>query len=109
MAWYTLGQLLSAIRLGQKARTLDGVRIVLRTDAGLVWAEGRTVGQPVSLQEHLFSDLWTIYEDEETQKWLPQREAYERRLHEMLENQYLEWRVERMGNYPFNSSQMTQK
>lgn len=98
MTWYTLGQLLSAIRIGQKARTMDGMRVVLRSDAGLVWAEGRTAGQPVGLQEHLFSDLWTIFEDEETQRWLPERDVYERRLHEMLENQYWEWRAERLEN-----------
>ncbi|WP_411345412.1 hypothetical protein ACE3MZ_05160 [Paenibacillus sp. WLX1005] len=96
MTWYTLGQLLSAIRIGQKARTMDGMRVVLRSDAGLVWAEGRTAGQSVGLQEHLFSDLWTIFEDEETQRWLPERDVYERRLHEMLENQYLEWRADRL-------------
>jgi len=95
MNWYTLGQMLSAIRLGQKARTMDGIRIVIRTTDGLLWAEGRLSGQHVSLQDHLFTDLWTIYEDEDTVSWLSQRDSYEQREREMLENQYLEWRAER--------------
>ncbi|WP_046225641.1 hypothetical protein [Paenibacillus dauci] len=95
MNWYTLGQMLSAIRLGQKARTMDGIRIVIRTTDGLLWAEGRLSGQRVSLQDYLFTDLWTIYEDEDTVSWLPQRDSYEQREREMLENQYLEWRAER--------------
>lgn len=96
--WHTLAQLLSVIRLGQKARTMDHMRIVIRTTAGLVWAEGRWKGQPVQLQEHLFSDLWTIYEDEDTIPWLSQQEKHEQLIIEMLENQYIEWRAERRSN-----------
>ncbi|WP_322907527.1 hypothetical protein [Paenibacillus campi] len=96
MHWHTLAQLLAIIRLGQKARTIDHMRIVMRTTAGLIWAEGRWKGQPVQLQEHLFSDLWTIYEDDDTLHWLPQREQHEARTLEMLENQYVEWRAARM-------------
>lgn len=95
MNWYTLGQLLSAIRLGQKARTMDGGRAVWRNHAGLVWAEGRMAGQLVQLQEHLFTDLWTIYEDEDTYTMQSEQEAYEQRVREMLENQYMEWRHDR--------------
>ncbi len=96
MNWHTLAQLLAVIQLGQKARTMDGMRIVMRTTAGLVWADGRLQGQPVQLQEHLFSDLWTIYEDEDTLAWLPQRKQHTERTREMLENQYLEWRADRI-------------
>ncbi|WP_046213202.1 hypothetical protein [Paenibacillus wulumuqiensis] len=95
MNWYTLGQMLSAIRLGQKARTMDSMRTVIRTTDGLLWAEGRQSGQRVSLQDYLFTDLWTIYEDEDTAIWLPQRDSHEQREREMLENQYMEWRAQR--------------
>ncbi|WPP40586.1 hypothetical protein SK066_18610 [Paenibacillus hunanensis] len=96
MMWHTLAQLLAVIQLGQKARTMDGMRIVIRTTAGLVWAEGRLQGQPVPLQEHLFSDLWTIFEDDDSLVWLAERQQHTERTLEMLENQYLEWRAERI-------------
>lgn len=34
MEWYTFGQMLMAIRMGQKAETPDG-RMVMRTSTGL--------------------------------------------------------------------------
>ncbi|ASA26014.1 hypothetical protein [Paenibacillus donghaensis] len=87
MEWYTLGQMLRVIRLGQKAVTPDG-RAVLRTLEGLFWAEGQLAGQPVVMKNYLFSDLWRIVEDEPDEEAGRAREEWERREREMLENQY---------------------
>lgn len=91
MEWYTFGQMLMQIRLGQKAVTPDG-RTVIRTSGGLVWQEGRLAGAVVEIRDYLFSDIWTIIQDEESLREAGDREAHERREREMLVNQYEEAR-----------------
>ncbi len=91
MEWYTFGQMLMQIRLGQKAVTPDG-RTVIRTSGGLVWQEGRLAGAVVEIRDYLFSDIWTIIQDEESLWEAGDREVHERREREMLVNQYEEAR-----------------
>lgn len=91
MKWYTFGQMLMQIRIGQKAATPDG-RTVLRTSGGLFWQEGRLAGRVVEIKDYLFSDIWTIFEDEESLRESGGREEHERREREMLVNQYEEQR-----------------
>ncbi|CAM4481442.1 hypothetical protein [Paenibacillus typhae] len=91
MEWYTFGQMLMQIRLGQKAVTPDG-RTVIRTSGGLVWQEGRLAGAVVEIRDYLFSDIWTIIQHEESLREAGDREAHERREREMLVNQYEEAR-----------------
>lgn len=91
MEWYTFGQLLMHIRIGQKGSTPDG-RTVLRTASGLFWQGGRMDGTAVEIKEYLFSDIWRIYEDEQSLKHSSGREEQERKEREMLENQYEELR-----------------
>ncbi|AIQ72601.1 MULTISPECIES: hypothetical protein [Paenibacillus] len=91
MEWYTFGQMLMAIRMGQKAETPDG-RMVMRTSTGLFWINGILKGKVVEIKDYLFSDLWRIYEDEESQQEGIGREQHEQREREMLENQYEELR-----------------
>jgi len=92
MECYTFGQMLMTIRMGQKAETSDG-RIVMRTSAGLIWTNGILNGKTVEIKDYLFSDLWQIYEDEESMKEGIGREKHEKREREMLENQYEELRI----------------
>ena len=92
MECYTFGQMLMNIRMGQKAETPDG-RMVMRTSAGLVWTSGILYGKTVEIKDYLFSDLWQIYEDEESKKEGIGREKHEKREREMLENQYEELRL----------------
>ncbi len=92
MECYTFGQMLMTIRMVQKAETPDG-RIVMRTSAGLIWTNGLLNGKTVEIKDYLFSDLWQIYEDEESMKEGVRREKYEEREREMLENQYEELRL----------------
>lgn len=92
MECYTFGQMLMAIRIGQKAETPDG-RTVIRTSEGLVWTSGILSGRIVEIKDYLFSDLWQIYEDEESINVGLDREKHERREREMLENQYEELRL----------------
>lgn len=91
MEWYTFGQMLMNIRLGQKAVTPDG-RTVLRTAEGLYWLGGRMDGSAVVIKDYLFSDIWRIYEDEDSLKESGGREDRERKIREMIENQYEEER-----------------
>jgi hypothetical protein len=91
MEWYTFGQMLMAIRMGQKAETPDG-RIVMRTSTGLYWKSGILKGKVVEIKDYLFSDLWRIYEDEECKKEALGREKREELEREMLVNQYEELR-----------------
>ncbi|UQZ35034.1 hypothetical protein C2I18_16800 [Paenibacillus sp. PK3_47] len=93
MEWYTLGQMLMKIRIGQKAATADG-RTVMRTADGLFWTGGREHGRAVEIKDYLFSDIWRIYEDEESLQESAGREERERREREMIENQYEELRGE---------------
>lgn len=95
MQWYTFGQMMAVIRLGQQASTIDNARIIMRTTQGIIWVNGRQQGQCVEIKDYLFSDLWHIYEDEDTLISLSEREQYEQREHHMLENQYMEWMEER--------------
>ncbi|WP_150265324.1 hypothetical protein [Paenibacillus tepidiphilus] len=95
MNWYTTGQMLHAIRIGQKASTPDG-RTVLRTARGLFWSGGRADGTVVELKDYLFTEIWNLYEDAESLEAGAGREAQERREREMLENQYEE--VRRLGS-----------
>lgn len=44
----------------------------------------------VEIKDYLFSDLWRIYEDQESQQEGIGREQHEQREREMLENQYEE-------------------
>ncbi|OMF88867.1 hypothetical protein [Paenibacillus sp. FSL R7-0273] len=91
MQWYTFGQMLAQIRIGQTAATPDG-RAVIRTRGGLLWQGGRLGGTVVEVRDYLFSDIWTISEDEAGGPENEMREAHERREREMLVNQYEEVR-----------------
>lgn len=91
MKWYTFGQMLMHIRLGQKAATPDG-RTVLRTSAGLLWQGGRLDGDFVQIKDYLFSDIWRIFEDEASLKESRGRDIHEQKEREMLANQYEEQR-----------------
>ncbi|QWU17139.1 hypothetical protein SAMN04487895_11395 [Paenibacillus sophorae] len=89
MEWHTFGQMLMNIRVGQKASTPDG-RTLVRTPEGLCWSGGRRDGVLVEIRGYLFSDLWRIFEDEESSVWAAGREEAEALEREMLENQYEE-------------------
>jgi hypothetical protein len=93
MEWYTFGQMLIAIRIGQKATTPDG-RTLLRTSDGLFWNGGRLDGTIVEVKDYLFSDLWRIDEDEMSQEAEEKQAEHERKEQQMLENQYEELRAE---------------
>jgi hypothetical protein len=80
--------MITRIRIGQKASTPGFSRTVIRRPDGLFWVGGIWAGQVVQLRDFLFSDIWTIYEDEETEQWLKFRNAYERTEREMIENQF---------------------
>lgn len=95
MKWYTFGQMIASIRLGQKATTIDEARIIMRTTKGIIWVNGREQGRYVEIKDYLFSDLWHIYEDEEQSISFSEREQYEQQEYAMIENQYMEWWTER--------------
>lgn len=95
MKWYTFGQMIASIRVGQKASTMDEARIIMRTTKGIIWFNGREQGQYVQIKDYLFSDLWHMYEDEEGLISSSEREQYEQHEYEMIENQYMEWWTER--------------
>lgn len=59
---------------------------------GTFWINGILKGKVVEIKDYLFSDLWRIYEDEESQQEGIGREQHEQREREMLENQYEELR-----------------
>ncbi|MEY8744056.1 hypothetical protein [Paenibacillus tundrae] len=88
MEWYTLGHMITRIRIGQKASTPGFSRTVIRRPDGLFWVGGIWAGQVVQLRDFLFSDIWTIYEDEDTEQWLAFRDLYERKEQEMIVNQF---------------------
>ncbi|MCM3174386.1 hypothetical protein [Paenibacillus sp. MER 99-2] len=88
MEWYTLGHMITRIRIGQKASTPGLSRTVIRRPDGLFWVGGIWAGQVVQLRDFLFSDIWTIYEDEDTEQWLAFRDSYERKEREMIVNQF---------------------
>lgn len=91
--WYTFGQLLMRIRLGEQASTPDG-RVLIRTPDGLRWKDVQSggTGKFVEIRDYLFSDLWRI-DPAESVEWLEQRERKEQLEREMLENQYEEIRA----------------
>ena len=88
MDWFTLGNMITRIRIGQKASTPGFSRTVTRRPDGLFWVGGIWSGQVVQLRDFLFSDIWTIYDDEETEQWLEFRTKVEQKEREMIENQF---------------------
>ncbi|PYE48563.1 hypothetical protein HUB98_22625 [Paenibacillus barcinonensis] len=88
MDWFTLGNMITRIRIGQKASTPGFSRTVIRRPDGLFWVGGIWSGQVVQLRDFLFSDIWTIYDDEETEQWLEFRTKVEQMEREMIVNQY---------------------
>ncbi|MNW34862.1 hypothetical protein D3C74_118490 [compost metagenome] len=92
MDWLTLGHMVRSIRIGQKASTPGYGRTVIRRPDGLYWANGILSGKVVELRDYLFSDIWTIYEDEDSKQWVEYRDQIEKREREMIENQYEEAR-----------------
>ena len=95
MEWFTFGNMLGKIRIGQKASTPGFSRTVIRTPSGLYWTGGMWNGKVVEIRDYLFSDIWTIYEDEESLTWEEYREPLEREIIEMIMNQYEEERAQR--------------
>ncbi|MNT97945.1 hypothetical protein D3C72_2404040 [compost metagenome] len=65
---------------------------MIRRPDGLYWANGILSGKVVELRDYLFSDIWTIYEDEDSKQWVEYRDQIEKREREMIENQYEEAR-----------------
>lgn len=96
MEWFTFGNMLETIRIGQKASTPCFSRTVIRTPSGLYWTGGIWNGKVVEIRDYLFSDIWTIYEDEESLVWEEYREPMERKIIEMITNQYEEERAQRL-------------
>lgn len=88
MDWYTLGNMITRIRIGQKASTPGFSCTVIRRPDGLFWVGGIWSGQVVQLRDFLFSDIWTIYDDEETEQWLEFRSQVEQKEREMIVNQF---------------------
>lgn len=95
MEWFTFGNMLGQIRIGQKASTSGFTRTVIRTPSGLYWSGGIWNGKIVEIRDYLFSDIWTIYEDEESLAWEKYREPLEREITEMITNQYEDEREKR--------------
>ncbi|WP_172251824.1 hypothetical protein [Saccharibacillus deserti] len=95
MGWYTFGQLLHVIELGQTAEAADGERRMQLLSEGLVWLNGPYAGQIVRVQNYLLSDLWTIAENERSAAPSEERVRWQRRRLEMLENQWFEQRGRR--------------
>lgn len=88
MEWVTLGHMIGSIRVGQKASTPGFSRTVIRRPDGLYWTQGILSGKMVEVRDYLFSDIWTIYEDEESSQWIEFRESKEVLEREMIINQY---------------------
>ncbi|QDH22253.1 hypothetical protein [Saccharibacillus brassicae] len=95
MGWYTFGQMLHAIELGQVAEAADGERRMKLLPEGMVWLNGPYAGGVVRVQGYLFSDLWTIREDDPFEPALEERANWKRKQMEMLENQLFEQRARR--------------
>ncbi|MEJ8306523.1 hypothetical protein [Saccharibacillus sacchari] len=95
MNWYTFGQMLNAIKLGQVAETADGYRRIRLLPEGLAWITGPYADSLVKVEGYLLSDLWTILEDETSERFAEQRADWERKRMEMLENQLFEQRARR--------------
>ena len=95
MGWYTFGQMLNAIKLGQVAEAADRQRRVRLLPEGLSWITGPYAGQLVRVESYLLSDLWRIREDERSERFAEPRAEWERKRTEMLENQLFEERARR--------------
>ncbi|WJH31013.1 hypothetical protein N6H13_10800 [Paenibacillus sp. CC-CFT742] len=54
MEWFTLGNMITRIRIGQKASTPGFSRTVIRRPDGLFWVGGIWAGQVVQLRDFLF-------------------------------------------------------
>lgn len=52
--WFTLGNMITRIRIGQKASTPGFSRTVIRRPDGLFWVGGIWSGQVVQLRDFLF-------------------------------------------------------
>ncbi|WIV20032.1 hypothetical protein QPK24_04765 [Paenibacillus polygoni] len=105
MEWFTFGNMVETIRIGQKASTPGFSRTVIRTPSGLYWTGGIWNGKIVEIRDYLFSDIWTIYEDEESLVWEEYREPMERKIVEMITNQYEEERAQRREEKKAKSTQ----
>jgi hypothetical protein len=88
LEWYMFGPMISRIRMGQKVSTSGFSRTMIRCPDGLYWSGGILSGKIVEIRDYLFSDIWTIYEDEECGQWIGFREQMEPRKQEMIINQY---------------------
>ncbi|MCM3785213.1 hypothetical protein M3231_19750 [Neobacillus mesonae] len=88
MEWYTFSNMIGQIRIGQKASTPGHSRTVIRKPDGLYWSSGIWNGKVVEMKDYLFSDIWTIYEDEESLVWLEYRAQAEQKEQEMITNQF---------------------
>ena len=88
MEWYTLGHMITRIRIGQKASTPGFSRTVIRRPDGLFWVGGIWAGQVVQLRDFFFFFFWTIDEGEDAEQWLAFRDSYERKEQEMIVNQF---------------------
>ncbi|CAM3501535.1 MULTISPECIES: hypothetical protein [Saccharibacillus] len=95
MNWYTFGQMLHAIELGQVAEAADGERRMKLLPEGMVWLNGPYAGGLVRVQGYLFSDLWTIREDDPFEPEVEERAKWKRKRTEMLENQLFDRRARR--------------
>ncbi|OWA34316.1 hypothetical protein B9G55_18560 [Saccharibacillus sp. O16] len=95
MSWYTFGQMLEAIELGQIAVAADGIRRMKLTPEGLVWLNGPYAGNYVQIRSYLFSDIWTLAEEDGDGISTEERKDWRRKRTEMLENQWLEQRERR--------------
>lgn len=61
-------------RYSSSGRAVLGRRDMVRTDCPIAGLS--------------FSDIWTIYDDEETEQWLEYRTKIEQKEREMIENQF---------------------
>ncbi|MCQ4086624.1 hypothetical protein [Saccharibacillus sp. JS10] len=95
MNWYTFGQMLNIIQLGQIAEAADRQRQMRLLPQGLVWVNGPYRDRIVQVQDYLLSDLWHIVEDEDSKSWIEKRAEWERKRIEMLESQLFEQRAQR--------------
>ncbi|WP_256702743.1 hypothetical protein [Paenibacillus sp. FSL H7-0326] len=88
MEWCTFSNMIGSIKIGQKASTPGYSRTVIRKPDGLYWSSGLWNGRIVEIKDYLFSDIWTIYEDEESLVWFEYREEAEQKELEKIKNQY---------------------
>lgn len=87
--------MLNAIELGQVAEAADGYRRARLLPEGLTWITGPYADSLVKVEGYLLSDLWTIFEDEMSERFAEQKADWQRKRMEMLENQLFEQRARR--------------